>query len=88
MQTLTLPASLESLSSLRRFVEEVSAGIGRDDQTIYDFKLAVDEIATNAITYGEVLERRTVISAGCVFGCGKVAEVDAMFVDGNAGHPC
>ena len=57
MQTLTLPASLESLSSLRRFVEEVSAGIGRDDQAIYDFKLAVDEIATNAITYGGAGER-------------------------------
>lgn len=57
MQTLTLPASLESLSALRRFVEEVSAGIGLDDQAIYDLKLAVDEIATNAITFGGAGER-------------------------------
>ena len=58
MQTLTLPASVESLSALRRFLAEVSAGIGRDDQAVYDLKLAVDEIATNAITHGGAGQRK------------------------------
>lgn len=52
MQSLTLPASLESLSALRRFLAETSACIGRDDQAVYDLQLAVDEIATNAVHYG------------------------------------
>ena len=52
MPTLTLPASLESLSALRHFLTEVSSGCGREEQAIYDLKLAVDEIATNAITHG------------------------------------
>ncbi len=57
MQTLTVPASVESLSALRRFLAQVSAGIGRDDQAVYDLKLAVDEIATNAITHGGAGQR-------------------------------
>ena len=52
MPTLTLPASLDSLPSLRHFLAEASAGCGREEQAIYDLKLAVDEIATNAITHG------------------------------------
>lgn len=52
MPTLTLPASLESLSALRHFLTEASTGCGHEEQAIYDLKLAVDEIATNAITHG------------------------------------
>jgi serine/threonine-protein kinase RsbW len=52
MPTLTLPASLESLSALRSFLNEASTDCGREEQAVYDLKLAVDEIATNAIIHG------------------------------------
>lgn len=52
MPTLTLPASLESLSALRHFLTEAAVDCGREEQAIYDLKLAVDEIATNAIIHG------------------------------------
>jgi anti-sigma regulatory factor (Ser/Thr protein kinase) len=52
MQALTLPASLESLAALRRFVADVCTDLGRDSLAVYRLQLAVDEIASNAIIYG------------------------------------
>jgi serine/threonine-protein kinase RsbW len=52
MDTLSLPATIESLSEIRRFVKDSSRGTGIDDSRVYQLQLAVDEIATNIILYG------------------------------------
>ena len=53
MQELTVPASLESLSTIGRFIMNVSTAGGLDNASAYRLRLAVDEIATNAISHGE-----------------------------------
>src|SRR5689334_15580356 len=52
MQTLILPASLDSLSAIGHYVMEAAAAAGLDKQAAYRLRLAVDEIATNAIVHG------------------------------------
>ena len=53
MQELTVPASLESLSTIGRFIMDMSTAGGLDNASAYRLRLAIDEIATNAISYGE-----------------------------------
>ncbi|MCL7452950.1 MAG: ATP-binding protein [Anaerolineae bacterium] len=50
--TLRLPAELESLSELRRFVEEVATRGNGKPKAIDDMVLAADEAATNVIQHG------------------------------------
>jgi len=52
MQSLTVPGDLESLGSIADFIRKVSATAGLDKKTFYHLRLAVDEIATNAILHG------------------------------------
>lgn len=52
MERLSVPATLESLEKLRRYAGEAAAGAGIDESRAYGLQLAVDEIATNIITYG------------------------------------
>ncbi len=52
MERLSLPAVLESLAELRRYVKDAADGAGVDVAKSYQLQLAVDEIATNAIIYG------------------------------------
>lgn len=52
MDTLSVPAVLDSLAAIRRFAKEVSARAGLDGDRSYQLQLALDEIATNIITYG------------------------------------
>ena len=52
MERLSLPAVLESLGELRRYVKDAADGAGVDAAKSYQLQLAVDEIATNAIMYG------------------------------------
>jgi len=52
MKTLTLPATLDSLSAIRQFVLDVAEEAKLDKQAAYRARLAVDEIATNAVLYG------------------------------------
>ncbi len=52
MATLTVPGSLESLDDVRAFVTAQAKESGLDDRRTYRLSLAVDEIATNIITYG------------------------------------
>ncbi len=52
METRSLPAELASLAELRRYVKEAAGGAGIDEAKAYKLQLAVDEIATNIISYG------------------------------------
>jgi sigma-B regulation protein RsbU (phosphoserine phosphatase) len=52
MDKLTLPAVLDSLAELRRYAREAAARAGIGEDRSYQLQLAVDEIATNIITYG------------------------------------
>ncbi len=52
MKTLTIPATLDSLKSIREFVMEVARTAGLDRKTSWRLRLGVDEIATNAIEHG------------------------------------
>lgn len=52
MDKLTLPAVLDSLAQLRRYTRDAAAGAGIGEERAYQLQLAVDEIATNIITYG------------------------------------
>jgi anti-sigma regulatory factor (Ser/Thr protein kinase) len=73
MKTLTIPASLDSLSALGQFVQDVAAEAGLPKLAAYRVRLAVDEIATNAILYGgageaggRVLDARGEVTADAV----------------------
>jgi serine/threonine-protein kinase RsbW len=52
MDTLSLPAVLDSLPELRRYAKEAATRAGVDEHRTYQLQLAVDEIATNIISYG------------------------------------
>jgi len=52
MQSVTVPATLESLQSIGRYVLEAAERAGLDRSRAYRLRLAVDEIATNIITHG------------------------------------
>ena len=52
MEKRSLPAVLDSLTELRRYVKDAADGAGIDAARSYQLQLAVDEIATNAIVYG------------------------------------
>lgn len=52
MQPITVPGKLDSLTAIRHYVEAAAAEHGLDTRKGYRLKLAIDEIATNAITYG------------------------------------
>jgi anti-sigma regulatory factor (Ser/Thr protein kinase) len=52
MDSLTLPATLESLDPIVQYVMSAAAAAGLDKKAAYGLRLAVDEIATNIITHG------------------------------------
>jgi anti-sigma regulatory factor (Ser/Thr protein kinase) len=52
MEPLTVPAELESLDDIRRYVTAFAEASGLEKKAAYRLYLAVDEIATNIITYG------------------------------------
>jgi serine/threonine-protein kinase RsbW len=52
MATLTVPSKLESLDDVRAFVTDQANAAGLGERRTYRLSLAVDEIATNIITYG------------------------------------
>src|SRR5271165_896678 len=52
METRSLPAILDSLAEIRRFVKGAAGRAGIEDAKAYQLQLAVDEIATNIILYG------------------------------------
>lgn len=52
MQSLIVPATLDSLKRIRGFVMAVAQAAGLDQKTACRLRLGVDEIATNAIEHG------------------------------------
>jgi anti-sigma regulatory factor (Ser/Thr protein kinase) len=52
MNTLTVPATLDSLADIAAFVLAAADAAGLGRQARYRLRLAVDELATNAITHG------------------------------------
>jgi serine/threonine-protein kinase RsbW len=80
METLRLPATLESLKPIRDYVTLVAntAGIGKT--RAYGLALAVDEIATNIITHGYEEAGRTgdiIIHAQVTEGVVEITMEDA-----------
>lgn len=51
-KVLEIPAVIASLGTIAHFVQDVAAEAGLDQMVAYRLRLAVDEIATNIITYG------------------------------------
>lgn len=52
MQPLTVPPSLGSLESIRRYLAMAADEARLDEKTAYRLRLAVDEIVTNIVTHG------------------------------------
>lgn len=52
MRKLSVPASLDSLEKIGTYVVRAAAEAGLDARGAYNLRLAVDEVATNIISYG------------------------------------
>lgn len=52
MEPLRLPATLDALGEIGRYVKSAATTAGLEQAAAYSLRLAVDEIATNIITYG------------------------------------
>lgn len=52
MDTLTVPARLESLALISEFITEATARAGLDEHAAWQVQLAVDEASTNIIQHG------------------------------------
>jgi anti-sigma regulatory factor (Ser/Thr protein kinase) len=52
MKTLRLPGTVNSLTAIGEYVSGAAKEAGLDEQAAYGLRLAVDEIATNAIVHG------------------------------------
>ncbi len=52
MEPLIVSGTLDSLGAIAQYVMAAAAAAGLDKKTSYNLRLAVDEIATNIITYG------------------------------------
>ncbi len=49
---MVLPAKLDSLAVIRKYVRDAASSAGLDETASYNLQLAVDEIAANIITHG------------------------------------
>lgn len=52
MEPLIVSGTLDSIGAIAKYVMAAAAAAGLDKKTSYNLRLAVDEIATNIITYG------------------------------------
>jgi anti-sigma regulatory factor (Ser/Thr protein kinase) len=52
MERLTVPGTIDSLERIGQYVTEVALAAGLDRKATYRLRLAIDELATNVITYG------------------------------------
>lgn len=59
MDTLTVPGTLDSLATIRSFVDRVSASADLERRAAYRLRLAIDEIATNIANYGYARAERS-----------------------------
>jgi len=73
MEKRPLPAVLDSLAEIRRYVKEAGDNAGIEEAKVYQLQLAVDEIATNIILYGyKDAGASAVISIGSEFSDGAL----------------
>jgi serine/threonine-protein kinase RsbW len=61
MESLIVPATLDSLESISQFVSHATGQVGFDDHAAWQVQLAVDEAATNIIQHGYDGESRGTI---------------------------
>lgn len=52
METITIPATLDSLATISDFITDATSRAGLDDHAAWQVQLAVDEAATNIIQHG------------------------------------
>jgi anti-sigma regulatory factor (Ser/Thr protein kinase) len=52
MEPLTVPGTLDSLSTIGQYVNAAALAAGLDKKVSYRLRLAVDEVATNSIIHG------------------------------------
>lgn len=52
MESITVPATLESLARISDFISDATTRVGLDDHAAWQVQLAVDEAATNIIQHG------------------------------------
>jgi serine/threonine-protein kinase RsbW len=52
MESITVPATLDSLALISDFIADATARAGLDDHSAWQVQLAVDEAATNVIQHG------------------------------------
>jgi serine/threonine-protein kinase RsbW len=52
MRALTVPAQLDQLAEMRRFIQAACTQAGLSEEATYGLALAVDELATNIILHG------------------------------------
>jgi anti-sigma regulatory factor (Ser/Thr protein kinase) len=75
MEKRSLPAVLDSLAEIRRYVKEAADRAGIEAARAYQLQLAVDEIATNIITHGY-----EDAGASAVISIGSEASDDALVI--------
>lgn len=69
MDSITIPATLESLARISDFIIDATVRVGLDDHAAWQVQLAVDEAATNIIQHG--------------YGPGQVGDIELSWrVDG------
>lgn len=51
-ETLKVPASLDSLVTIRQYVMQAASNAGLAHKSAYRLQLAIDELATNVVTHG------------------------------------
>ncbi len=59
VDAMTVPGTLDSLSTIRAFVDRVAVAADLDRRAAYRLRLAIDEIATNIANYGYPRAERT-----------------------------
>src|SRR5262245_28888945 len=52
MESITVPATLDSLALISEFITNATTHVGLDDHAAWQVQLAVDEAATNIIQHG------------------------------------
>ncbi len=59
MDPRTVPATLDALEKIRDYVRAAALAAGLEKKASYNLQMAVDEIATNVVTYGYADAGRT-----------------------------
>jgi len=83
MTSLCLPATLDSLDEIGKYIVAAATVAGLDTKPVYGLRLAVDEVATNIITHGYEEAGRT----GDVTVSGELTESTLTIVLEDSGVP-